>query len=68
MLHGMEHAGWIKLNRDASGNILRFEQVIKAEAIASAESFGKPYPETKPPTQVLKPGSIDSQERFETDA
>jgi len=42
MLHGMEHAGWIKLNRDASGMILGFEQTIHLKGIESEEKFGTP--------------------------
>jgi hypothetical protein len=40
MLQSMEHAGWIKLNRDASGKILGFEQIIHPRSIESAERFG----------------------------
>lgn len=42
MLHGMEYAGWIKLNRDASGKILGFEQVLKPIGIKSEVAFGTP--------------------------
>lgn len=42
MLRGMEQAGWITLNRDSTGKILGFEQIAKAQGIASAEAFGVP--------------------------
>jgi hypothetical protein len=42
MLHGMEDAGWIKLDRDSTGKILGFQQIVKAQGIASSEAFGVP--------------------------
>lgn len=53
MLHGMEHAGWIKLNRDASGKI----SVLSKPSIAVALKVQKKSeirPEYGPPKTCLK--------------
>ena len=51
MLHGMQHAGWIQLNRDESGRILGFEQIIYPKGIESDEAFGIAEVRQSPPTQ-----------------
>ena len=43
ILLGMEHEGWIKVDRDASGEITGFAALlIRPEGIESAEAFGTP--------------------------
>lgn len=49
MLLGMEHAGWIELNRDNSGKILGFRQVIGVPSILTEEKFGTPTITVTPP-------------------
>jgi hypothetical protein len=64
MLHGMEHAGWIKLNRDKSGRILGFEQIIKPKSIESAAVVGNPTVTVTPSPQVISAIGIESAEEF----
>jgi len=55
MLRGMEHAGWIELNRDPTGKITGFHLRIQLEGILSAEGVGTPtiiqHASRQPPRQ-----------------
>ena len=63
MLHGMEHAGWIKLTRNKSGQILGFEQIISPKSIDSAAVVGTPTIKT---SQIIRPTGIETAENFGT--
>lgn len=64
MLHGMEYAGWIKLSRDNSGQILGFEQVIRPKSIESAAGVGNPTVKVSPPPQIISATGIGTAEEF----
>jgi hypothetical protein len=42
MLHGMEYAGWIELQRDKEGNITGFRQTIPVSGFKSDVNIGTP--------------------------
>jgi hypothetical protein len=55
MLRRMEHAGWIRLNKDEQGNILGSEQTVDVQSgIISMEGVGTP-------TLIQHPGSPKNQ-------
>jgi hypothetical protein len=63
MLHGMEHAGWIKLTRNSFGQILGFEQIVSPKSIDSTASVGNPTVKT---SQFISTTGIETAEKFGT--
>ena len=63
MLLSMEHASWIKLTRNNSGQILGFEQIVSPKSIDSAAGVGNP---TIKASQIISTTGIESAENFGT--
>jgi hypothetical protein len=64
MLHGMEHADWIKLTRNNFGQILGFEQIISPKSIDSTAGVGNPTVKANPAAQILRTTGIETAEEF----
>lgn len=61
MLLGMEHAGWIELQRNEEGDIIGFKQTINPVGIRSEVAFGNH-------TIIQEPANTDNDIKVEHDS